>query len=90
VEATLSDSLKRVAIKRTVGKEENSSAFAVKRATKRIRTPSVILSASSKSIRISGRGTTMIIKTEITPTASKTSEFLDKPLRLAELLPTAT
>jgi hypothetical protein len=75
VEAILIDNLNRVAIRSTLGKEENSSALPVKRDTNRIKTAMLILNAIIRSRIISGSGTTMISNMPITPPANATSEF---------------
>ena len=76
VEAILIDNLNKVAIRSTLGKEENSSALPVKRDTNKIRTAMLMLKAIIRSRIISGRGTTMISNMPITPPANATSEFL--------------
>jgi hypothetical protein len=60
----------------TEGNEENSRELSVNNATKRIRTPTVMLNAKSRSRTISGRGTTIISRIDITPMARTTSDFL--------------
>ena len=70
------DNLNRVAISRTLGKEENSRALPVKSDTKRMSTPMLMLNAIIRSSINSGSGTTMISNMPITPPARATSEFL--------------
>jgi hypothetical protein len=60
----------------TEGKEENSSELSVNKATNRIRTPTVMLNARSKSRTNSGRGTTIISSIDITPAARTMSALL--------------
>jgi hypothetical protein len=76
VEATLRESRKIVAMSSTEGKEENSSELSENKATKRISTPTVMLNARSRSRTISGRGTTMISRIDITPMARTMSALL--------------
>ena len=68
-------------MRRTVGKDENSSELAVKSATKRINTPMEMLIASSRSRMICGNGTTMMSNIPMTPVARMTSVFRMTPLR---------
>ena len=78
VEATLRESRKIVAIRRTEGKAEKSSELSVKSATKRIRTPVVILNAKRRSRTTRGKGTTIIRSIEITPAARTISDLRTK------------
>ena len=75
VDATLRDSRKIVAISSTEGNAEKSRELSVNNATKRMRTPVVMLNASNRSRIIRGKGTTIIRRIDITPAARTISDF---------------
>ena len=66
-EATLSERRKRVTVRRTEGKTENSSGFMTYMDMSRITIERVMLSDSSRSMISAGRGITMTMRTPMTP-----------------------
>jgi hypothetical protein len=74
VEARLSASLSIVAMRSTVGKDENSSGSSMNSEVIRISTERMIESANSRSRRSGGNGKTSTTRMPMTPIASSRSE----------------
>jgi len=73
VDATFKESLKRVTIKSSPGKTENSRGWLIYMETIRIKRPIARFNAINRSITGDGNGKIITIRIAITPSARKTS-----------------